>query len=122
MPTSKPKKDTHEPCRVKRLPPKEPDTTPPVDMLALLDLHDCDEDAREYALRAYRIKGIDLLLSDLKKTLTKKEDRDALQKYLRMCPSIEKLTAHLLSEYPKSKKWFVSYSAQLRHELAAAAL
>lgn len=103
-----------EPNHITLLPPKEADTKPSVDLVALLDLDSFVGEQRELGLREYRIKGIDVLLSDIKKTYTKKEDKDALNKYLRMCPSIEQLTAHILTEYPKSKEWFADYSERLK--------
>tara|TARA_B100000745_G_scaffold296537_1_gene242057 strand:- start:3175 stop:3543 length:369 start_codon:yes stop_codon:yes gene_type:complete len=107
-------RDEHEPNHIKRLPPKELDTEPELDLVALLDLQSFNGEQLELALREYRIKGIDLLLADIKKTLKKKEEKDALNKYLRMCPSIERLTGHLLNEYPKSKEWFKEYNQKLK--------
>lgn len=102
------------PSKVKRLPPKEPDTALPVDMVELLDLSAFTDEALELALRDYRIKGVDQLLTDVKKNIRKKEERDALNKYVRMCPPVEKLTAHLLSEHPECKQWFKIYNEKLR--------
>lgn len=39
--------------------------------------------------------------------------------YLRMCPSIEHVTQHLLTEYPKSVPWFKNYNEKLKRMLSS---
>lgn len=105
------------PNHIKRLPPKEPDTTPQLNLVDVLELHSFSGEQLELGLREFRIKGIDQLLTHVKQSLKKKEEKDALNKYLRMCPPIEKLTAHILEEHPQSKEWFAVYNEKLKQKI-----
>lgn len=86
-----------------------------IDYVSLLELSDFSPETQETGAREYRIRGIDWILGELKKQLNQ-EEIGALNRYLRMCPSIKDLTEHL-QHYPESKPMFETYIQKLHQQL-----
>lgn len=80
--------------------------------ITLLELDTLSPDQQELGLREFRIRGIDTVLDQLKKVLGK-EERTALNNHLKMCPSVECLTAHLEAEYTEFTQILENYLPKL---------
>jgi len=90
--------------------------TPELDYVELLQLHNFSEAEQELGAREYRIRGVDSIINELKKELDK-EEANALNRYLRMCPPIVDLTDYLKSHYPESKPLFAAYIPKLHKKI-----
>ena len=88
---------------------------PQVDYIELLQLESHTKKQKEIGAREFRIRGIDLIIADLKKIL-KKEEADALNRYLRMCPGIDQLTLNVKS-YKESASLFKDYIPKLHQKI-----
>lgn len=83
-----------------------------IDFTELLELKEFTSDAAELGAREFRIRGIDVVINDLKKSLDK-EEANALNRYLQMCPTIDCLITHLQSDYPEFKTALADYLPKL---------
>lgn len=72
--------------------------TNPIDVAELLGISDRSESEQEELLRTFRIKTIDKIIAELKKAIDK-EEQQSLNRFLRMCPRIDDLIAHLQNEH-----------------------
>ena len=87
-----------------------------INLTKLLELDSFSSEIQELGLREWRIRGIDVVINQIKKQVSK-EDATAINRYLRMCPSIECLTEHLQKEYPEFNQAISEYKPKLHKKL-----
>ncbi len=92
------------------------DETNQINLAHLLKLEGFSEEQQELGLREFRIRGIDTVITDLKKLLDT-EGKTALNNQLKMCPSIECLVAHLQNEHKELDSVLESYLPKLHKKL-----
>ena len=87
-----------------------------LDLDTLLRLDSVRPPERAAGQREFRIRGIDEVIKQLKLKLSK-DEANAINRYLRLCPSIEQLTNHLVEHYPESRAVIDSYADKLHQKL-----